>query len=78
MVLLGFAAVHLILAVMMMFVKGNIGGGQGGIYGGMFEIINVLFLGCAAMRMDFCCLVMYVINITIQWFQQFNRLGLLL
>ena len=31
MILLGFAVVHLILAVMMMFVKGNIGGGQGGV-----------------------------------------------
>ena len=43
---------------------------------GIYEIIDVLILFCALAQMNYCCLIIYLINITINFFVSFNQLGL--
>ena len=43
---------------------------------GLYEIIDVLILFCALAQMNYCCLIIYLINITINFFVSFNQLGL--
>ena len=43
---------------------------------GLYEIIDVLILFCALAQMNYCCLIIYLINITINFFISFNQLGL--
>ena len=63
---LGF--VHLALAIMFLFVNAM---------SGIYECIDVAILFCALSQMNFCCLIIYIINITINFFTYFNVLGLL-
>jgi hypothetical protein len=63
--ILGF--VHCALAVMLMFLVPM---------KGIYELIDVAILFCALARLDFCCLILYILNITIAFFQYFNMLGL--
>ena len=44
---------------------------------GLYELIDVLILFCALARMDFCCMVIYLINIALNFFLYLNILGLL-
>ena len=43
---------------------------------GIYEIIDVAILFCAIAQCNFCCLIIYIINITINFFVIFNQLGL--
>jgi len=43
---------------------------------GIYEIIDVMILFCALAQMNYCCLIIYLINITINFFICFNQLGL--
>ena len=43
--------------------------------GGIYEMFDIMILFCAASRMDYCCLLCYVLNITISFFYNFNTLG---
>ena len=43
---------------------------------GLYEIIDVMILFCALAQMNYCCLIIYLINITINFFVSFNQLGL--
>ena len=62
---LGF--VHMALAIMMCFIVPM---------QGIYELIDVAILFCALAQMNFCCLIIYIINITINFFVIFNQLGL--
>merc|ERR1712166_954928 len=53
-----------------MFVPG------GGVMAGINEMINVIYVACAAMRMDFCCMFMYIICITFPLVRSISDLGL--
>ena len=59
--------VHFILCIMMFFIW---------VQKGLYELINVMIIFCAVARMDYCCLVLYVLNCFISFFQYFNMLGL--
>ena len=72
-VMLFCTLIHAILAIMLMFT-----GGSGAIWNGMNELILVLYLGCAAVRMDFCCLFMYLICIMSPLVRYISALGLLM
>ena len=63
--ILGF--VHLALAIAYCFILPM---------QGLYEIIDVLILFCALAQMNYCCLIIYLINITINFFISFNQLGL--
>ena len=54
---LGF--IHLALAIMYCFILPM---------QGLYEIIDVMILFCALAQMNYCCLLIYVINITINFF----------
>ena len=56
--ILGF--VHLSLAIMYCFVD---------IMGGLYELIDVMILFCALAQMNYCCLLIYLINIDINLFR---------
>ena len=58
---LGF--VHLALAIMLCFIT---------LMSGIYELIDVGILFCALAQMNFCCLIMYIICITINFFVIFN------
>ena len=59
--------VHLALAIMYCFIS---------VMSGIYELIDVAILFCALAQMNFCCLIIYIIQITIQFFIIFNQLGL--
>ena len=63
--ILGF--VHMALAIMLCFIM---------TMQGIYELIDVAILFCALAQMNFCCLIIYIINITINFFVIFNQLGL--
>jgi len=63
--ILGF--VHMALAIMLCFIM---------MMQGIYELIDVAILFCALAQMNFCCLIIYIINITINFFVIFNQLGL--
>ena len=63
--ILGF--VHMALAIMLCFIIPM---------QGIYELIDVAILFCALAQMNFCCLIIYIINITINFFVIFNQLGL--
>ena len=65
--LIGF--VHLTLCVMLMFVDSMLG---------IYELIDVAILFCALAQMNYCCLIIYILNISINFFRYFNQLGLLI
>ena len=66
-VLIGCGIVHFILAIMMMFISPT---------KGMYEMIDIAILACSLARLDFCCLILYILNCTVQFFQNFNMIGL--
>ena len=72
-VMLSCTLVHAILAIMLMCT-----GGQNAVWNGINEMILVLYLGCAAMRVDFCCLFMYLICIIFPMVRNVSDLGLLM
>ena len=59
--------VHLALSIMLCFIM---------LMQGVYELIDVAILFCALAQMNFCCLIIYIINITINFFVIFNQLGL--
>ena len=59
--------VHLALAIMMCFIM---------LMQGIYELIDVAILFCALAQMNFCCLIIYIINISLNFFIIFNQLGL--
>merc|ERR1711998_499509 len=61
--------IHLIIAFMMCFLN---------VMTGMYEMIDVMILFCAVARMDYCCLICYLLNIFINLFQNINGLGLVI
>ena len=63
--ILGF--VHMALAIMLCFIVPM---------QGIYELIDVAILFCALAQMNFCCLIIYIINISINFFVIFNQLGL--
>ena len=63
--ILGF--IHLALSIMLCFIA---------LMQGIYELIDVAILFCALAQMNFCCLIMYIITITINFFVIFNQLGL--
>ena len=63
--ILGF--VHMALAIMLCFIM---------LMQGIYELIDVAILFCALAQMNFCCLIIYIINVTINFFVIFNQLGL--
>ena len=63
--IIGF--IHLALAIMYCFILPM---------NGIYEIIDVMILFCALAQMNYCCLIIYLINITINFFISFNQLGL--
>ena len=70
-VMLGCTVTHLILAIMMMCT-----GAPNAVWNGMNELILVLYCGCAAMRMDFCCMFMYLICIMSPLVRYISVIGL--
>jgi len=62
---LGF--VHLALAIMLCFIIPM---------QGIYELIDVAILFCALAQMNFCCLIIYVIQCCVNFFIIFNQLGL--
>ena len=66
-IVVGF--VHLILAILLCFIMFT---------NGIFELINVAILFCALAQMNYCCLIIYIINISIDFFTLFNQIGLLI
>ena len=62
---LGF--VHLALSILLMFISPMLG---------IYELIDVMILFCALAQMNFCCLIIYIINITINFFRYFDLIGL--
>ena len=59
--------VHLALSIMLCFIM---------LMNGIYELIDVAILFCALAQMNFCCLIIYIINISINFFVIFNQLGL--
>ena len=55
--------VHLALAILLCFIM---------LLNGIYELIDVAILFCALSQMNFCCLIIYIINITINFFILFN------
>ena len=55
--ILGF--IHCALAVMLMFLIPM---------KGIYELIDVAILFCAIARLDFCCLILYILNVTVSFF----------
>ena len=64
-IIVGF--VHLVLSILLCFIM---------LTTGLFELINVAILFCALSQMNFCCLIIYIINISIDFFTLFNQVGL--
>ena len=64
--ILGF--IHLALAIMLCFLDAM---------KGIYELIDVMIMFCALAQMNYCCLLIYLINIDINFFTLFNQLGLL-
>ena len=60
---------HLCLSILLCFVMFT---------NGMFELINVAILFCALAQMNYCCLIIYIINISIDFSTLFNQIGLLI
>ena len=42
----------------------------------MYELIDIVILFAAIVQQNYCCLVMYVLNITVGLFQYINIIGL--
>lgn len=63
--ILGF--VHMALSVMLCFIVPM---------QGIYELIDVAILFCALAQMNYCCLIIYIINISINFVTIFNMLGL--
>ena len=43
---------------------------------GIYEIIDVAILFCALAQCNYCCLIIYIVNISINFFTYFSVLGL--
>ena len=59
--------VHAVLAIMLCFVSAM---------SGIYELIDVAILFCALAQCNFCCLIIYIVNITINFLTYFSVLGL--
>ena len=59
--------VHMALAILMCFIAPM---------QGIYELIDVAILFCALAQLNYCCLIIYIINISINFFVLFNQLGL--
>ena len=59
--------VHLTLAICLCFIVPM---------SGIYEIIDVSILFCALAQCNFCCLIIYIVNISINFFTYFSILGL--
>ena len=66
-VLMGLAIIQLCLAIMLCFVD---------MYSGMYELIDVMILCCALARIDYCCLTMYIVYISLNMFPYISMIGL--
>ena len=69
-ILLIVGVVHLVLAVMVMYV--------GITDKGMTELFDIIILFCALCRLDYCCLIIYALNCAINFFRDFSIIGLAL
>jgi len=43
---------------------------------GIYELIDVAILFCALAQCNFCCLILYIVYITMNFFTFFSMLGL--
>ena len=59
--------IHLSLAILLCFISFEMG---------LYELISVAILFCSLARMDFCCLIIYLIQITVDFFVRGNFVGL--
>ena len=66
-ILMVMGFIHLALAIMLCFIM---------LMQGIYELIDVAILFCALAQMNFCCLIIYIINISINFFVILNQLGL--
>ena len=63
--ILGF--IHLSLAICLCFIAPMVG---------IYELIDVAILFCALAQCNFCCLILYIVYITMNFFTYFSMLGL--
>ena len=68
-ILIGLAICNLILAIMYCFVS---------FFNGMYELIVVAILGCSISSMNYCCLALYMIYITMNWITNVCNIGLII
>ena len=59
--------VHLALSICLCFIA---------VMSGIYEMIDVAILFCALAQCNFCCLIIYIVNISINFFTYFSILGL--
>ena len=59
--------IHLALAIMLCFLVPM---------SGIYELIDVSILFCALAQCNFCCLIMYIVTISINFFTYFSVIGL--
>ena len=59
--------IHLALAIMLCFIIPM---------SGIYELIDVSILFCALAQCNFCCLIMYIVTISINFFTYFSAIGL--
>ena len=66
--IMGFCGIaHFILCMMMMF------GGMSS--QGMMEMFEVMILACSICRADYCCMIMYILNIMIGFISGLDTVG---
>lgn len=68
-ILIVVAIMNFILAFMLCFVS---------VMSGIYEMITVSFLACSIASVNFCCLAMYMIYITMNWIHYVCQVGLLI
>ncbi len=68
-ILVVVAIVNFILAFMLCFVNA---------LSGIYEMITVSFLACSIASVNFCCLALYMIYITMNWINYVCTVGLLI
>ena len=61
--------IHLVLSITMMFVR---------VVDGIYEMISILILWCAATQMHFCQLIIYIIICGNKFVSSFATIGLLI
>jgi hypothetical protein len=68
-ILIVLAVINFALAFMYCFVN---------LLGGFYEFIVVAILGCSISSMNYCCLAMYMIYITLNWITNVCSVGLII